>query len=177
MPKLMFASLLLSLTLATGCGAKDKAAAPAPQAAQAQSKVPPDFSLPEVNSGKEVKLSSYKGKVVLLDFWATWCGPCRMEIPHFVELQKTYKKKGFTLIGVSLDQQGPAVVKPFMTKWKINYPMVIDSTGEVQMSYGGIRSIPTTILIGKNGEVKDVFIGYRPKEMFEEAIKKALAEI
>jgi thiol-disulfide isomerase/thioredoxin len=175
---------LLSLALVPGCEAKDKATTSAqaqPPQAQNRSKVPPDFSLPSVavgpGAGKEIRLSSYKGKVVLLDFWATWCGPCRMEIPHFVELQKQYGKKGFTLIGVSLDQQGEAVVKPFMQQWKINYPMVIDAAGEVQASYGGIRSIPTTVLIGKNGEVREVFIGYRPKELFEEAIKKALLEI
>jgi thiol-disulfide isomerase/thioredoxin len=172
---------LVSLALVPGCEAKDKATTPAqPPQAQSRSKVPPDFSLPSVTvgaAGKEIRLSSYKGKVVLLDFWATWCGPCRMEIPHFVELQKQYGSKGFTLIGVSLDQQGEAVVKPFMQQWKINYPMVIDAGGEVQASYGGIRSIPTTVLIGKNGEVREVFIGYRPKELFEEAIKKALLEI
>jgi thiol-disulfide isomerase/thioredoxin len=138
--------------------------------------LPPDFRLPEIFSGKEIKLSAYAGKVVLLDFWATWCGPCRMELPHFVELHDAYKSKGFSMIGVSLDQQGPDVVRNFASQWKISYPIVVDSSGEVNMAYGGIRSIPMTLLIGKDGSVLESFIGYRPKEVFEEAIKKALKQ-
>ena len=136
--------------------------------------LPPDFRLPELFSGKEIKLSAYAGKVVLLDFWATWCGPCRMELPHFVELQEKYKGKGFSFVGISLDQQGSDMVRNFATQWKLNYPIVVDSTGEVGMAYGGIRSIPSTFLIGKDGSVLDMFVGYRPKEVFEEAIRKAL---
>jgi peroxiredoxin len=138
--------------------------------------LPPDFWLPELSTGKQIKLSAFKGKVVLVDFWATWCGPCRMELPEFVELHNAYKRKGFSMIGVSLDQQGPAVVKNFITQWKITYPIVVDSTQEVGMAYGGIRSIPTSLLIGRDGTVRDVFVGYRQKEVFEEAIQKALAE-
>ncbi len=173
--------LLIALLLASGCRAKENPPVPVAPAAAAAApaanpKLAPDFTLPEVGSGDAIKLSSYRGKVVLIDFWATWCGPCRMEIPHFVELQKKYKGQGFAIIGISLDQQGEEVVKPFMKQWKINYSMVIDSSGEVQGSYGGVRAIPTSLLIGKDGEVKQQFIGYRPKEVFEEAIKKALQE-
>lgn len=139
--------------------------------------LPPDFNLPEIFSGNPIKLAELEGKVVLVDFWATWCGPCRMEIPHFVELQNTYKKQGFTMVGISLDQQGVEMVKNFSKQWKINYPIVIDSSGEVASAYGGIRSIPTTYLIGRDGTVKETIVGYRPKEVFEEAIKKALKEI
>lgn len=139
--------------------------------------LPPDFALAEVFSGKAVQLSAFAGKVVLVDFWATWCGPCRMEIPHFVELHEAYKAKGFSVIGVSIDQQGDEVVRNFATQWKINYPMVHDQAAEVAMAYGGIRAIPTTFLIGKDGLVKETFTGYRPKEVFENAIKKALKEI
>ena len=138
--------------------------------------LPPDFWLPEIYTDKQIKLSDYEGKVVLLDFWATWCGPCRMELPHFVELQEAYKGKGFSMIGVSLDQAGVDHVKTFTTQWKINYPIVVDGAGEVGMAYGGIRSIPTTLLIGKDGTVKAQFVGYRDKVEFETAIKKALAE-
>ncbi len=144
---------------------------------QAATNLAPDFSRPEVNSGKAIKLSAYRGKVVIVDFWATWCGPCRMEIPHFVELQKQYQGKGFTFVGVSLDQQGPGVVKKFISQWNINYPIVMDMEGALAQSYGGIRGIPTTFIIGKKGDIKDTHVGYRPKEVFEEAIKKALAEI
>lgn len=175
--KNIFVAVLGSLILTMGCDNKQPPQPAAPPPARSDSKIPPDFNLPAVSTGKEVKLSSFKGKVVLLDFWATWCPPCRMEIPHFVGLQKEYGNKDFTVIGVSLDQKGESVVKPFMQQWKINYPVVIDSSGEVQASYGGIRSIPTTVLIGKNGEVREVFIGYKPKEVFEEAIKKALSDL
>jgi thiol-disulfide isomerase/thioredoxin len=137
--------------------------------------LPPDFALPEIFSHKEIKLSAYKGKVVLVDFWATWCGPCRMEIPHFVELHQAYKNKGFSVIGISVDQQGDETVQAFAKQWKINYPMIHDQQGDVGMAYGGIRSIPTTLLIGKDGGVITSFVGYRPKEVFEQEIKKALA--
>jgi len=90
----------------------------------------PDFTLPDVMNGKSFRLADQKGKVVLIDFWATWCGPCRMAIPHLVELQRDYKSKGFEIVGVSLDQQGAAVVKPFYQQWKMNYTVVVDR-GEV----------------------------------------------
>jgi thiol-disulfide isomerase/thioredoxin len=152
----------------------------APAPAQAQGDSPyepaPDFTLAEIGTGKNFKLSEQKGKVVLIDFWATWCGPCRMAIPHLIELQNEYKSKGFTLVGVSLDQQGEAVVRPFYKSWKMNYPVVVDQQGEVARNYGGIRSIPTALLVDKQGRVINAFIGYRPKSEFENAIRAALAK-
>src|SRR6185369_14044236 len=114
--------------------------------------------------GKPFRLSDQKGKVVLIDFWATGCGPCRMAIPHLIELQKEYKGKGLQVVGVSLDQQGPAVVKPFYQQWKMNYTVVIDDQGAAARDYGGIRSIPTAILVGRDGRIVTGFVGYRPKE-------------
>jgi thiol-disulfide isomerase/thioredoxin len=153
-------------------------AAPAVQAPAQDSRNPvaPDFSLADVMDGKSFRLSEQKGKVVLIDFWATWCGPCRMAIPHLIELQKEYKGQGLRVVGISLDQQGPAVVKPFYQQWKMNYTVVIDSQGSVARDYGGIRSIPTALLIGKDGHVITGFVGYRPKEEYEKAIKAALAK-
>jgi thiol-disulfide isomerase/thioredoxin len=161
--------------------AQNQAAPPASVTAQrgknkAGKELPPDFWLKEIFSGKEIRLSKYQGKVVLVDFWATWCGPCRMELPHFVELQDAYKKKGFSMIGVSLDQQGEEIVQNFAKQWKINYPIVVDGSGEVSYAFGGIRAIPSTYLIGRDGTIKETFVGYRPKEQFEDAIKKALNE-
>ena len=152
-----------------------QAQAPAAAASQADADMAPDFSLADVNTGKTFKLSAQRGKVVLVDFWATWCGPCRMAIPHLIELQDLYKGKGLQVVGVSLDQQGPAVVKPFYQQWKMNYIVGVDDQGNVARQYGGIRSIPTAVLIGKNGKVITGFVGYRPKEEYENAIKKALA--
>jgi thiol-disulfide isomerase/thioredoxin len=183
--KTFAAACILASTLAPACAAAEPIAAPLPRPKEAAapvptpdaSKIPPDFSLPAVGTGKTVTLSKYRGKVVLLDFWATWCGPCRMEIPHLIELQKAYRDQGFNIIGVSLDRQGEPVVKSFMEQWKVNYTMVMDSSGQLANTYGGIRSIPTTLLIGRDGEVKQVFVGYNSKEIFEEAIKKALGPL
>ena len=148
--------------------------APKPQEASADTA--PDFSLTDVNTGKSFTLASMRGKVVLVDFWATWCGPCRMAIPHLIDLQQQYKGKGLQVVGVSLDQQGPAVVKPFYQQWKMNYIVGVDDQGQVARQYGGIRSIPTAVLIDKHGKVITGFVGYRPKEEYENAIKAALAK-
>jgi thiol-disulfide isomerase/thioredoxin len=97
-------------------------------------------------SGKPVKFSDFRGTVLILDFWATWCTPCRVEIAHFVELQKQYGDKGLTVIGVSLDEQGPEVVKKFVKQFGVNYPIVIGNE-KVAEAYGGIYAIPTTFVI------------------------------
>ena len=94
--------------------------------------------------GKTVRSSDFAGKVVVLDFWTTWCPPCRAEIPGFVELQKQYGDKGLVIVGVSLDQQGPEVVTPFMKQFSMNYPVVMGDAKIVQ-AFGGIRGIPTTL--------------------------------
>ena len=148
----------------------------APKPAEQGADMAPDFSLTDVNTGKNFTLASMRGKVVLVDFWATWCGPCRMAIPHLIDLQQQYKGKGLQVVGVSLDQQGPAVVKPFYQQWKMNYIVGVDDQGQVARQYGGIRSIPTAVLIDKHGKVITGFVGYRPKEEYENAIKAALAK-
>jgi peroxiredoxin len=147
--------------------------APQPQP-QADNNEAPDFNLTEVLSKADIKLSDYRGKVVLIDFWATWCRPCRMEIPHFVDLKKELSEDDFELIGISVDRKGEAVVIPFVKQWKINYPTVIDTGGTVSTQYGGIRSIPTAFLIGRDGKIINRFVGYKPKNVFEQAIKQAI---
>jgi thiol-disulfide isomerase/thioredoxin len=149
---------------------------PAPQADDSNLQEAPDFTMTDVSTGKSFRLSEQRGKVVLIDFWATWCGPCRMAIPHLIELQREYRKKGLQVVGVSLDQQGPAVVKPFYEQWKMNYAVVVDDQGVVARDYGGIRSIPTALLLDKHGRILTGFVGYRPKEEYEQAIKAALAK-
>ena len=132
----------------------------------------PDFAL-QNNKGEIVKLSDYAGKVVVLDFWATWCGPCRMEIPGFIKLYDKYNEQGVEVIGVSLDQQGWNVVKPFMDQYKIDYPVVLGNR-EVVNAYGGITGIPTTFLINRKGEIVERLVGYRPLEYFENAVTELL---
>jgi thiol-disulfide isomerase/thioredoxin len=116
-------------------------------------KAAPEWQLSDVD-GKAVKLSDFKGKVVILDFWATWCPPCRAEIPGFVAIQKKYADKGFTMIGVSLDQQGPSVVKSFMHSFGMNYPVVMGNP-KIVVDYGGITAIPTTFVIDRRRQRRD----------------------
>ncbi len=136
----------------------------------------PDFSAPDVATGKVITLSGLKGKVVLVDFWATWCGPCRMAIPHLIELQKEFGTKGVQIVGVSLDQKGPAVVKPFMKSWKMNYPTIMDADGQLASQWGGIRGIPSLFLVDKKGKIVQNFVGYQPKEALLGPIKRLLNE-
>lgn len=134
----------------------------------------PGFSLQNLD-GKIVNLSEFKGKVVILDFWATWCGPCRMEIPAFIQLQKKYGKRGFTFVGVSLDRKGPAVVREYVKKTGMNYPQLMGSNDVIE-NYGNFNGIPTTFIIDRKGVIRNVFQGYHPEEVFEREIQKLLGE-
>jgi peroxiredoxin len=131
-------------------------------------KAAPDWQLSDVE-GKPVKLSDFKGKVVILDFWATWCPPCRTEIPSFVALQKKYVDKGFTVIGVSLDEQGPSVVKSFMHRFGMNYPVVMGDK-KIVVDYGGLEAIPTTFVIDRQGNVVTAYQGAMDQATFESVI-------
>lgn len=137
------------------------------------------FKLTDIK-GKEVSLAKYKGKVIILDFWATWCPPCRAEIPDFVALQKQYGKKGLVVIGLSLDRDSEksdakTVVSDFCKKNKINYPVaIVDKT--VADSYGGIQYIPTTFIINRAGMIVQKYVGGQKREVFENDIKPLLAE-
>ena len=129
-----------------------------------------DFTLNDIN-GNKVSLSNYSGKVVILDFFADWCPPCRQEVPDFIELEKQYGSQGFSMIGVALVDRNAA--KEFSGKMGINYPVLVDDEN-VSAAYGPIRSIPTTFVINKEGKIAKVYIGYRTKDVFEKDIKELL---
>lgn len=132
--------------------------------------VAPGFTLTDMN-GKSVSLADFKGKVVILDFWATWCPPCKREIPDFIKLQSEYGSKGLQIVGIALDQ--PNKVQAFVKDNGMNYP-VLPGTSEVAANYGGVEGIPTTFIIDKSGKIVTKYEGFRPKETFESQIKKLL---
>lgn len=131
----------------------------------------PDFSLKQLN-GVSLELSSYRGKVVLLDFWATWYDPCREEIPHFVELQQKYGGDGLQIIGVSMDDSTDPV-GPFAEKYRMNYPIVMGNakTGEL---YGGVLGLPITFVIDRDGRIYAKHIGATNVNVFENEITHLL---
>jgi thiol-disulfide isomerase/thioredoxin len=137
----------------------------------ALNKPAPDFTLASVE-GKSIKLSDYKGKIVIVDFWATWCPPCRRGIPDLIEIQKEYGKD-VVVIGISVDTDTKVDVASFIKQMRINYPIAYADAGVAQ-SYGGVESIPTSFIIDKDGNVVDKHIGLVPKSEFTSVLNKLL---
>jgi peroxiredoxin len=134
----------------------------------------PDFSLTDAN-GSSVQLSGYKGNVVLLNFWATWCGPCKIEIPWFVEFEKVYSGRGFAVLGVSMDEDGWAAVKPYVEQKKVNYRVVVDD-GDMAKRFGGVESLPTTLLIDRDGKIAAEHVGLISKSAYQDQIEQLLGK-
>ncbi len=132
----------------------------------------PDFSLKDAD-GKVVHMSDYKGKVVLLDFWATWCGPCKIEIPWFVDLQRKNKDRGFEVLGVSMDEEGWEIVKPFLSDMGVNYRVVIGNDATAQL-YGGVDAMPTTFLIDRSGKIAAVHVGLASRKDFVDEVEELI---
>jgi len=127
----------------------------------------PDFNLPLIDGG-QLRLSSYRGKIVLLDFWATWCVPCREETPHFVDLQQKYGGEGLQIIGVSMDDSTDPV-RTFYQQFHINYPVVM-GTADVGGAYGGVLGLPIAFLIDREGRIYAKHIGATDAVVFDKDI-------
>jgi peroxiredoxin len=153
-----------------------KAAAVTAMAGNLKGQPAPDFQLTDVRTGKPVRLSDYRGKAVLLNFWATWCPPCKVEIPWFVDLQKHYEAQGFAVLGVAvLDDSGQQEIAKFANEMSINYPVLLDTVA-VSDQYGNVEALPTTFYIGRDGRIVKRVFGLSSHEEVEENIKATLSE-
>ena len=154
-------------------GAPKMVAAHGTPACKADGQANLNFTVKDMN-GASVKLADYKGKVILVNFWATWCPPCKAEIPGFIELYDQYKDKGLVILGVSGDDD-PETLKTFASEWKINYPMIVGrDEQELLDSYGPIYGYPISVIVGRDGSVCGKHVGPATKEEFEREIKALL---
>jgi peroxiredoxin len=138
-----------------------------------QGKTAPDFELKALD-GKTIHLSDYKGKAVLLNFWATWCQPCKIEMPWFAELQKQYGPEGLQVVGIAVDEDStPDDLKQFAGKLGVNYPILVGKES-VEDQYGGVQFLPATLYINREGMIVDKVFGLKGRGEIEDNIKKAL---
>jgi len=133
----------------------------------------PDFELPSLD-GRKVKLSDFRGQAVLLNFWATWCSPCKIEMPWFVELQKQYAKDGLVVLGVAMDDTESSKIAEFASDLGVNYPVLL-GTDQVSDDYGDVRALPTTFYIDRNGTIVAKAVGLLGRQEIEEDVRKALS--
>ena len=154
-------------SLLSGCGGGGGAPATPPAVT-----IAPDFELKDVQ-GKVFRLSDAKGTVRLVDFWATWCAPCREEVPMFKDLNATYGSQGFTLVGIAMDDEGVDKVKPFVEEMKIPYLTLIGNDAVVE-AFGGVVGFPTKFLIDREGRIVDSWVGEVPRAILEKKIQSLL---
>jgi thiol-disulfide isomerase/thioredoxin len=170
---LFFVAAIVAVMLSVGVRmARNHGNRPTP--GQLMGNVAPDFQLPTLE-GKQLRLSDLRGKAVLLNFWATYCEPCKVEMPWFVELQQQYGPQGFQIVGVTMDDASNADIAKFTKAMGINYPIVIgqDSVGE---SYGGVGVLPTTFFLDRDGKLIAREFGLQSRSVFVDHIKKALSQ-
>jgi thiol-disulfide isomerase/thioredoxin len=150
-------------------------------AAAANLPVAPNFTLKDLQD-KDISLEQFRGKLVLVNFWATWCGPCELEMPWFIEFQKKYGDRGFTVVGLAMDEEGKPVVAPWVEKKRfdvngtqlpLNYPILI-SNEKIGDQFGGLIGLPTSLLISRDGKIVKRFIGLVGNDAYVKAIEDNL---
>ncbi|HEV8384147.1 MAG TPA: TlpA disulfide reductase family protein [Candidatus Acidoferrales bacterium] len=155
----------------------------APKPAASASNLPdaPNFTVPDLQ-GANVSLEQYRGKLVLVNFWATWCGPCEIEMPWFIEFQQKYGSRGFTVVGLAMDDEGKSVVAPWIAEKRfdvngsqmpVNYPILLGND-KVADQFGGLIGLPTSVLISRDGKIIKRFIGLVGHETYVKAIEDNL---
>jgi cytochrome c biogenesis protein CcmG, thiol:disulfide interchange protein DsbE len=141
--------------------------------AQQEEDIAPDFTLTDLQGGK-LNLADYKGKVILLDFWATWCVPCQTEIPRFIEWQKKHGAQGFQVIGISMDDDESAA-RAFVKRYSLNYPVAM-GTEKLAESYGGVLGLPANIIIDRQGRILSKHVGETDLTALEDEIKSQIKQ-
>lgn len=170
---LIIVAMVVSIMLVFGIQ-KTRRASSTDGAGKLAGQTAPDFTLTSLD-GKTVKLSDFRGQAVLLNFWATWCEPCKIEMPWFVELQKKYGPRGLEVVGVAMDDASPKEIAEFAKKMGVNYPILLGKE-EVGTAYGGVQYLPTTFYIGRDQKIIGRVFGLVSRSEIEANIQKALAQ-
>ena len=171
-PLRLISNFAIVAALIGGAVLWQKRRGPAPTQIATAALPAPAWKLKDLD-GREISSEQFKGKVVVLDFWATWCGPCVEEIPGYIALQKKYGSRGLVMVGVSLDRKGPAHVKQFARTNGMSYTLVMGDEAVVE-AFGSFQAIPTTFLISRDGRILNQKTGAMPSEEYEKLVKWAL---
>ena len=171
---LFFVAAIVAAMLFVGFHSARRAGAGGPDAMNPIGKAAPDFTLQSLE-GKNITLSAYQGHAVLLNFWATWCGPCKIEMPWFVELQKEYGPQGLEIVGVAMDDASKDEIQKFAKEMGVNYTILLGKEA-VGQQYGGVDVLPTTFFIDRKGKIVSREFGLQSRSLFVDNIKQALGE-
>ena len=167
--------VFVATAVAFGCRQRSRALAEAAPCSAEAPHAKLDFTLKDLD-GRDVRLADYKGKVLLLDFWATWCAGCKLEIPWFMEFEKKHKSKGLSAIGVAVDEEGWRTVKAYLVEHPITYPIVLGNFDVLGKKFALPASLPVTLLIDRRGRIAATHAGVVDKEKFEADIQQLLKE-
>jgi thiol-disulfide isomerase/thioredoxin len=179
MSRYLIVTALLA-ALAAGCGGAGKNAAEQSSAGKAAAATSdgPDFALKDLD-GNVVRLADLRGSVVIVDFWATWCPPCRLSLPHLQAISDEYGARGVKVVAIAMDDQGASVVRPYLAKNNLTFTVVLPDA-QVDQAFGGVRGLPTTFIIGPDGKIFKKLVGFDPAstpQILLEAIKALKPEL